>query len=157
MSMKVDIEIVGLKELVADFKKAGGNADPLTKAALTNSANKVQSEARIRAPHRTGTLQRSILVDRPIALPTATVAVNEKYGVYIEEGTGIYGPKGTRIKPKRAKVLAFKSGGKMVFARSVKGMRKRPFFKPGFDASKSYIKGQFDKVADILLKEIAGR
>jgi hypothetical protein len=32
-------------------------------------------------------------------------------------------------------VLAFSIGGKAVFARSIKGMKARPFFRPGVEQS----------------------
>ena len=56
----------------------------------------------------------------------------------LEGGTGIYGPKKQRIVPVRARVLRFVvsgapvagTGGNVVFARSVKGMKpRRPFKK----------------------------
>lgn len=54
----------------------------------------------------------------------------------LEEGTGLYGPNRRRIVPVTAKALRFTlggkpvagTGGKVVFARSVKGMQpRRPF------------------------------
>lgn len=54
----------------------------------------------------------------------------------LEEGTGIYGPRRTPIRPHTAKVLRFTvgaapvagTGGNVVFARSVRGMEpRRPF------------------------------
>ncbi len=153
--MQVDIEIKGLNELIRDVKQAGGDARPLVTAALTNSANKTQSEARSRAPHRTGTLQRSILPQ--VRYPQAEVEVHEKYGLFIEEGTGVYGPRHRPITPRTAKVLAFKSGGSMVFAKKVLGMKPRPFFKPGWTAAQPFIRSQFDQVTERLVKALAGR
>jgi hypothetical protein len=66
------------------------------------------------------------------------------YALYRHEGTGIYGPKRRRIRPKRAQVLAFESSGTtgplpkgtkkaargarpIVFARSVRGTPPSPF------------------------------
>lgn len=59
-----------------------------------------------------------------------------EYALYVHEGTGIYGPKGTPIKPKRGKYLVFQarnarttaSGrGNLVFARQVRGQRPQRF------------------------------
>lgn len=155
MSMRMDLKIDGLNDLIRDIKRAGGNAEPLVRAALTNSAQKVQQEARQRAPHRTGTLQRSIMPE--IDYPRAEVAVNEKYGIFIEEGTGVYGPNHSPITPRRAKVLAFTVGGSAVFTKMVKGMRARPFFKPGWEASQGFIRHQFDEVSERLVKALAGK
>lgn len=47
------------------------------------------------------------------------------YAHFFHTGTGIYGPTGQPIVPRRAKMLRFpwkKMGGRIVYARSVKGM-----------------------------------
>jgi hypothetical protein len=55
-----------------------------------------------------------------------------EYGLYVHEGTGIYGPKGQPIRPKRGQYLRFESRnprttapgrGSIVFARQVRGQR----------------------------------
>jgi HK97 gp10 family phage protein len=154
MPTKLTVEVQGLNELIHDAQKQGADSPKLVKAAIVNSVNKIQSEARRMAPHRTGTLQRSIMVD--VNYPEGKVEVNEKYGQYIEEGTGIYGPNNTRIVPKTAKVLAWKGAAGMVFARSTKGMKARPFFKPGIENAADYINDQFTKVIDLLTHGLAG-
>lgn len=59
-----------------------------------------------------------------------------EYALYVHEGTGIYGPKGQPIVPKRGKYLVFESRnarttargrGAKVFARQVKGQRPQRF------------------------------
>lgn len=50
---------------------------------------------------------------------------------WLIKGTGIYGDRRRPITPKRAKFLAFPgSDGKMIFRRSVRGMRGRDFITP---------------------------
>lgn len=153
--MSLTVEVSGLEDLIHDVNQAGGNAVPLMKAAITNSVNHIQSNARALAPHRTGTLQRSIQTQ--VDYPDGKVEVGEKYGVYLEEGTGIYGDRGTRITPKAAKVLAWKGSGGMVFARSVAGIKARPFFRPGIEKSADYIAEQFVKVIERLTTGLAGK
>ena len=87
---------------------------------------------------RTGTLGRSITaskVDRSGQMYRMTVGTNKAYARYVEEGTGIYGPKGAPITPKSAKALAWRSTrgrlggrrGKMIAS----GMRRsKGKFKP---------------------------
>ena len=152
--MNLTLEVQGLNELLRDVRKAGGDARKLMEAAMTNSTNEITKQARSRAPHRSGTLQRSIMPE--VRYPDARVWVQEKYGRYIEEGTGIYGRNGRRITPKTASVLAWKQGGSMVFARSVAGIKPKPFFKPGVEASLSYVGKQFETVMDIIMKELKG-
>ena len=60
--------------------------------------------------------------------PGAIVSATALYARYVHEGTGIYGPMKRQIEPVRAKALMFQVDGRTVFARSVKGMKPRPFF-----------------------------
>jgi hypothetical protein len=49
----------------------------------------------------------------------------------VDQGTGIYGPVGTRIYPRNAKVLAFhwlQRGGGLYFFRSVRGTPAQNYF-----------------------------
>jgi len=48
-------------------------------------------------------------------------------GKWITGGTGIYGPRGVKIRPVRAKALRFKIGGKVLYRAWVRGMRPNPF------------------------------
>jgi hypothetical protein len=59
-----------------------------------------------------------------------------EYALYVHEGTGIYGPKGAPIKPKRGRYLVFEARnarttapgrGNRVFAREVRGQRPNRF------------------------------
>ncbi len=52
-----------------------------------------------------------------------SVANAKSYAGYHQRGTGIYGPRGARIKPVRAKVLKLGKTGRV--ARSVRGAPKR--------------------------------
>jgi hypothetical protein len=47
--------------------------------------------------------------------------------IFVLFGTGIYGPTGRRITPVRAQSLRFVSGGRVVFAKSVKGQKANNF------------------------------
>lgn len=50
-----------------------------------------------------------------------TVASGKGYSKYHQLGTGIYGPKKSPIKPKRAKALRIPTKGGDIFRKSVKG------------------------------------
>lgn len=109
--------------------------------------------------HRTGVLYRSltenadgnIMQDIPGGIRVGTGLKTESgipIGVLMQDGTGIYGPTGSVIRPK-GKVLAFMAGGKKFVVRSVKGSPKRPFL---------YITQQgAKKVAQIFADRIMGR
>lgn len=127
---------------------------PLAKELLKRGA-RVETRAKhnlgggLSGPKRvnTGHLRSSIKVQL-VSLPTGLavrVGTNVHYALYVHEGTGLYGPKHTLIKPKYGKVLVFASAkygakkgkfrGKVV-ARSVKGMKPNPFLKDALPAFK---------------------
>jgi Bacteriophage HK97-gp10, putative tail-component len=67
----------------------------------------------------------------------ARVGTAVGYGRYVEEGTGIYGPRGQVIAPTHRKALVFtpKGANAPVFVRSVKGMKPRPYLRPALAAA----------------------
>lgn len=86
----------------------------------------------------TGHLRASIstnLIVRPEGL-AVRVGTNVRYAIWVHDGTGLYGPKHTLIRPKFGKVLVFPSlthgakkgkfAGKVV-VRFVRGMKPNPF------------------------------
>lgn len=54
-----------------------------------------------------------------------SVASHKAYAIFHQGGTGVFGPRKKPIKPKAAKVLAFKGPSGTIFAKSVKGSPKR--------------------------------
>jgi hypothetical protein len=115
-----------------------------TKKVLGEVAQLGVAEAKALVPRRTGSLARSIRVgnvseDR--AQVVAGGSRNVGYARYVEQGTGLYGPRHARIVPKRAKVLSWVGGGsrltgrgkgsRRIFARSVAGRKATPYLLPG--------------------------
>lgn len=112
---------------------------------------KVQAKARVLLsggpghPKRvsTGLLRTSIqvrLIDA-VGVQKVRVGTNRRYARWVHDGTGIYGPQRMPIKPTRAKALRFRAkglggGGKTVYAKSVKGMKKNEFLKDALPAFK---------------------
>lgn len=146
----LSVTIDGWDDFLADVKDAGIQVDPLIRAALSNSATKIQSNVRGRAPHKTGALQRSVLIS-PITSSTVEVSVNEKYGIFVEEGTAPH-----IIEPSSKKALYWK--GALNPYKSIKhpGTKANPFFKPGVDESNSYIMAQFSKIMERMIAVMAG-
>lgn len=70
------------------------------------------------------------------------VGTNLQYAIYVHDGTGIYGPRGTMIVPKAKKALRWKArgGGKgkngYVFSMRSRGMRPNPFLKNALPAAR---------------------
>lgn len=64
------------------------------------------------------------------------------YAIYLEHGTGLYGPERRRITPVRAKVLAWRGrGGKIIFRASIAGVRPRPLLVPAVRRALAHFKG----------------
>lgn len=99
----------------------------------------VQTVARALAPKASGALAASIYVRGIFYLtyPGVEIGTPLKYGLYQHEGTGIYGPRRRYITPRRAKFLVFRPKGssKLVFARRVRGVTKKPFLKNALPAA----------------------
>lgn len=112
---------------------------------LRKKANQVLNAARRNAPVDQGALRASLTVEftsGPGGAPIARIGSNLPYAIFVHEGTGLYGPTGSRIRPKTSRVMVWPrknnsgvgarrySGGKTaayVFARSTRGMKGRPF------------------------------
>ena len=52
---------------------------------------------------------------------------DKEYLPWVNDGTGIYGPRGQRITPKRAKFLHFHWKGREWFLKSVRGQKPQKF------------------------------
>jgi hypothetical protein len=76
-----------------------------------------------------GRLRGSIGVELTRAAGELAVRVgsNVRYARWHHDGTGLYGPHKTRIRPVRARALRFVVRGRVVFARSVRGSRPNRF------------------------------
>jgi phage gpG-like protein len=88
----------------------------------------------------TGRLRASIstvLVTRD-GKPAVLVGTNVNYARWVHDGTGIYGPAGRPIVPRRAKRLRFRPKGsrKFVYARQVRGMVPNPFLRNALSAAR---------------------
>jgi Bacteriophage HK97-gp10, putative tail-component len=89
------------------------------KKALTDIGRYVRAKAAEYPPqnpgsmyHRSGKLGQSVTLSDPTESPQGMyvdVGTNRKYARYVEEGTGIYGPKGMRIKPTTRQALAWRA------------------------------------------------
>lgn len=103
---------------------------------------KVQREAKKNlTPHnRTGALSASIFarVVQRAGVPIGQVGTPLKRGLWLDQGTGIYGPRGRPIVPVRAKYLRFTTrGGQVVYAKSVRGIRPTKFLRNSLNVLKA--------------------
>lgn len=70
--------------------------------------------------------------------PAVLVSANTFYARWVHDGTGVYGPRATPIRPKKGKFLRFRPRGsrKWIYARQVKGMRPNPFLANALPAAR---------------------
>lgn len=125
---------------VFDSDKIANNM--FVRGLLVESAAK----RRLAAPPRridTGRLRSSIHTSRIVVFigyprRGARVGTGVKYGIYVHSGTGIYGPFHRPITPKTKTYLKFTPKGttKVVFARSVRGMKRNQFLKDALYAAR---------------------
>lgn len=149
------IKVEGLDELVKNTKKASKDLHGLLLQTMKKATTKIKNDARRIRPgsfkNRTGNLRRSI--DRRVfSAAKGVVFVGEKYGKYVEFGTRPH-----IIRPKNAKMLAFRVGGQLVFARQVNhpGSKPYPYMKPAFEENKNKVLKEYAKVAQVVVRRMA--
>lgn len=150
--------MIGAEELARAFREAPTITESALKKAIGNTAYRVEGDAEQNAPIDIGVLRGSINTDGPHKRGNdvmASVGTNVKYARYMEEGTGIYGPRRTPITPKNGKVLAWKRNGKWHFARSVKGVKPKRFFKRARDDNRGYFTDQMRGAMTAIVSALA--
>jgi phage gpG-like protein len=120
----------------------GGVARDLLRRGLLVETQAKRNLGGVGGPKRidTGRLRASIttqLTTRDGA-PAVLIGTNVFYAKWVHDGTGVHGPRSTRIVPKTAKFLRFRPKGsrKFVYRRSVAGMVRNQFLKNALVAAK---------------------
>ena len=75
-----------------------------------------------------------------------------EYAGYVNDGTGIYGPRGQLIYRKDiGKPFAFNAGGKMVYVKYIKGQKGQHFVERSIEQTSSNLQRLFNKaVLDVM-------
>jgi hypothetical protein len=103
---------------------------------LVRRGRNVVNRAKRNAPVDSGRLRSDISWElRHDNVPFIRVGNSVDYSLNVHEGTGIYGPTGRPIRPRRAKVLRFKVGGKVIYRPQVRGVRGRPYLRNALAAA----------------------
>lgn len=151
------IEIVIQVPKAAILKKQAQIKAGLQKG-IAYATGEMTNKAVSNAPRRIGTLKRSIHaeISGPLGGGFTGRVIQDskvaKYGVWVHEGTGIYGPHGTPIVPVKAKMLRWKNAdGKIIVKRSVKGQKPNPYMKKAFDELKGEVPSM---IKDSIMREI---
>jgi hypothetical protein len=124
------IKAAAMDSIARDMLRRGKRVEAAAKVRISGHPKRVDS----------GRLRDSIkaVPIRKRGAPGARIGTKVKYAMLVHDGTGIYGPRGMRIRPKTKKYLRFipKGGNRFVFARSVKGMRPNPFLRDALVAAR---------------------
>lgn len=165
----IAVEVSGVKEMKdllhampdelmdavwADVEEGGLNVEsgakrrcPVSKATIVVDGQKYSG----------GRLRSSIHVIRERDKRRISVGTNVFYGPYVENGTGVHGPKGSPITivPRTKRFLSWVGpDGERRFAKkvTVHGMRAQPFLHPAFEAER----GPLLKRVEATIAEVLG-
>ena len=141
-----EIKIENLQELRAAFKKASEITDKELQNATKDAGKFILATEKSEVPVKTGQLRRSITLEyRPIS---ASIYPAVKYALPVHEGSRPH-----VITPKSKSVLAFKKGGKMIFARRVNhpGNKPNKFVERTVSKSENPVNAFFSKALDNII------
>ncbi len=123
----------------------------LLRETIDEIADEIESDANARIPEDSGFL-RSVGVDRTdskrrVKGPGGLVVKTElavpkvpKYAKWVHDGTGVYGPRGVPITPRKAPFMVFNVDGKWFKRKTVLGQQPQPFLKEALeDAERTII------------------
>lgn len=112
--------------------------DANIEAAVTEATHFLEAQIKMRTPHRTGNLSKSIQAEdiqgKGTPVVKGIVATSQSYALPVETGTGIYGPKKVPfvIKAKPGKALIWPGADHPVKQVTIKGMVGAHMFENGF-------------------------
>lgn len=95
--------IEGLDELLANLSGLGGSVKESARKGLERGAKKIQKNAKLLAPVKTGHLRNSIKTKSETIQEGASAQVftNTEYAPYVEFGTGQRGAESNIDRPER--------------------------------------------------------
>lgn len=122
--VKLELKVEELKPLEPRFKKVAKRTVELTAIELQRNVKKL-------SPVDHGRLQGSWVIFQTGELQR-TVKSSAKYAIFVNDGTGLYGPLRHRIRPRNGKFLAFtpnkgKFKGKLVVVPWTRGQKPQRF------------------------------
>lgn len=129
----MNISLDGYANLVKKLDYLGGNGMDAVMKGLNLGAEKIKQDARAIVPAKTGHLRQSITVEK---IPNGyQVGTNERYGVYVEYGTGT---KGDPSVPHTArKSWRYKDAeGKW---HTSHGVKAHPYMRPSCEKNRTYV------------------
>jgi len=130
MEINVKVEIKG--KLLKELKENPGEVSRKSIwAGMTWLVEAIEAKAKKEVPVKTSNLLRSITSNVSADGKKGTITAAAKkdgkpYGLFVHEGTGLFGPFKRLIRPTTQKALFWP--GALHPVKSVKGMKPNPFF-----------------------------
>lgn len=136
---KSTIYIKNQREILSAWRKAPDVMSSEMNKAVSAVTLFLEGETVKEAPVDKGILRRGI--GHRVAGFVGRVFTSTKYAIFVHEGTSPH-----TIRPRNAKVLRFKVGGKWVYAKQVrhKGTKANPFLKRAFENSQRKVQNIFE-------------
>lgn len=123
-------------EVAANLRKAAQSIKADLNQRMASACAIVRNDARKNAPHRTGTLQRSLDFEVSDDGTEGVIFSNLEYAPYVEVGTGIYSTKGSG----RTKPWVYKNQDGFF---TTQGQQAQPYLEPALQQNTSKIKDCF--------------
>ena len=152
--MQLRFDIPNLAAIVERYEQAPETVLPILQQALNLSEQALGSEKGQNTPYQTGRLITSF-VRRPIGELGFAWGPTVNYALWVEQGTGIYGPRGARIVPVRAKALAWMSGGTQFIRKSTAGMRGREYMEKIMAAATPQLESIFEQAEQQIIEAMS--
>lgn len=99
----------------------------VAKRAVNLSEIELKGNLQRNSPVDEGKMQGSWLISGAVSGLGGKLVSSAAYTAYVNDGTGIYGPRGRKIYPKTKKALAFTYKGKKVVVPWVRGQKPKKF------------------------------
>lgn len=153
----IQVDLPDLSKLLRDyFKRKEGKIGTKLRTKLKESMEYVRDRMVDLAPEVTGDL-KSLISTLPVSAIAGNSAgfslsnngkisismpLNRKKDrkiLWVDRGTGVYGPSGEPIVPQSAPNLVFEIGGRIIRTKSVKGQKGQQFIRRALNVSKIVI------------------
>lgn len=159
--ISIQVSVPDLEQFKADVGKATGAYESLLRQAMSKSTSKIKNEIRAtivaKGISNTGQLLASVynLVESPYR---GIVATGEKYGIFVEKGTGPHFPPVAPLERWAHLKLGAPAGAGFAIARKIskKGTKAQPFFFDTLADNLSEITYFFDQ-ANLQFVKLLGR
>ncbi len=155
--ISIRMSVKGIDELHRRARRPETIARPV-RTYLRRSGLAVQRGGAQEAPVDQGRLRADIKIELDRRPLPRWVKIGPKvgYAIFQELGTGIYGPRRRRIRPRQARALRWMgAGGQVHFAMSVKGVPATHFMSNGLRRAMPQIRRERRKLARNIARRLA--